>query len=105
MKTISTRIFREGDYVKHFKRETINPVERPKAYLYRIICFAQETETRNEVVVYQSVETEDIWVRPLDMFLSEVDREKYPDINQEYRFEKMTPEEVLRGMLYGIYKG
>ena len=50
---------------------------------------ARHSETGEAYVVYRSLEGEgQLWVRPLDMFLSEVDRRKYPDAGQVYRFEE-----------------
>lgn len=41
------------------------------------------------MVVYQNTAKEDLfWVRPLNLFLSEVDHDKYPNVKQKYRFEK-----------------
>lgn len=48
------------------------------------------TEVDEKLVVYQAMYgSEGIYARPLDMFMSEVDREKYPDVEQEYRFERI----------------
>ena len=69
-----------GDIVRHFKGNE-----------YEILCFARDSETQAEMVVYRALYGErGTWVRPKEMFLSKVDREKYPDVAQEYRFEKMT---------------
>lgn len=59
-----------------------------KGNLYQIRCLARHSETREPMVVYQAMYgTFEIFVRPLSMFMEEVDREKYPDVRQRYRFE------------------
>ena len=90
------RNFNKGDIVKHFKREKMTEEqlkEEPNLYLYEIIGIARHTENKEEVVVYKPLyQTEvmngvDFVVRPLEMFMSEVDLDKYPNISQKYRFE------------------
>ena len=81
------RQFHSGDLVRHFKRETVDPAS--DWYLYRIVGTAKHSETGEEMMVYRALYGErGLFVRPLDMFLSEVDHEKYPLIRQKYRFEK-----------------
>ena len=59
-----------------------------KGNLYQIRCLAKHSETRELMVVYQAMYgTFAIYVRPLSMFMEEVDRAKYPDVRQRYRFE------------------
>ena len=60
-----------------------------KGHVYEIIAMAKDSETLNDVVVYQNVDNKEVWVRPLTMFISKVDKEKYPDVKQEYRFEEI----------------
>lgn len=81
-----------GDVVKHFKYETLTEEEKKdKKYIYTIIGFAHHTETGEELVIYQAnYGDHKLCARPKDMFFSEVDREKYPNIKQKYRLEKFT---------------
>lgn len=49
---------------------------------------ARNSETGETYVVYRKLYGDgSLWIRPLSMFLSPVDREKYPDCKQEYRFQ------------------
>ena len=60
-----------------------------KGHLYKVISLCKDTETLNDMVVYENIETHECWVRNKEMFLSKVDKNKYPNVNQEYRFEKI----------------
>lgn len=82
-----------GLLVQHFKRETIDVSKNPTEYLYEILAVAKHSETGEELVVYKSLYANDkvplgyVCARPLKMFLSEVDHDKYPNIKQTFRFE------------------
>lgn len=77
-----------GDIVRHFKREWVSA--ETSEYLYKVLAFAQHTETGEKLVVYQALYSPfKVCARPYNMFMSEVDKEKYPDIRQRYRFEKV----------------
>lgn len=56
-----------------------------KGFIIKVITIAKNTETLEDMVVYDH--DGDIWVRPYDMFISKVDKNKYPDVEQVYRFE------------------
>ena len=76
-----------GDIVQHFKREWVSP--DTSEYLYKVLAVAHHTENGEKLMIYQALYAPfKICARPYDMFMSEVDREKYPDIKQKYRFEK-----------------
>ena len=85
---VTERDLKVGDIVKHFKREWVD--EKTSEYLYKILAFASHTETGEHLVIYQGLYAPfKICARPYAMFMSEVDREKYPDVKQTYRFEKV----------------
>ncbi len=71
-----------GGIYKHFKGK-----------LYKVINIGYDSETNNDkfpkkLVIYEALyDDHKIWVRPYDMFISKVDKDKYPDVLQEYRFE------------------
>lgn len=76
-----------GTKVQHFKREL-----KPEGdmYYYTIIGVATDTETGEDMMVYQALYGDrKMYCRPLDIFLSEVDHVRYPDIKQKYRFEEI----------------
>ncbi|MCI6265389.1 MAG: DUF1653 domain-containing protein [Erysipelotrichaceae bacterium] len=56
---------------------------------HKVICLAKDSETLEEKVVYTHEEDGTIWLRDKKEFLSEVDHQKYPNINQKYRFEEI----------------
>ena len=84
------REFRAGDIVRHVKRETLSETDRlSNKYLYQIVGIAAHSETGEKLMVYQALYGDfGLYVRPLEMFLSEVDHQKYPGVKQKYRFEK-----------------
>lgn len=68
-----------------------------KGNYYLVVDTARYSETGEECVVYRALYgNNDLWVRPMNMFLSEVDYEKYPDIKQKYRFELQEIESVIK---------
>lgn len=80
---------KKGAVVRHFKYETLTESEKAeKKYLYEITGIAAHTETEEELVIYRALYGEGkLWARPVSLFLSAVDREKYPFIKQQGRFE------------------
>ena len=78
-----------GKIYKHFKGS-----------LYIVTDIAYDSESNNDdepkkVVVYKALYGDyHTWVRPYDMFNSEVDHDKYPDVKQKYRFEELTKDIV-----------
>lgn len=75
-----------------------------KGNLYQIRCLARNSETMEWMVVYQAMyDTFEIYVRPLSMFMDEVDRNKYPDCKQRFRFELLEDLSDL-GAVAGEYR-
>ncbi len=78
------RIIKVGKTYKHFKNK-----------LYKVIDIVYDSESNNDdelkkVVIYEALYGDNLrWARPYDMFNSLVDKEKYPNIEQEYRFEEV----------------
>lgn len=76
MEDLEKKLKVHGIY-KHFKGDM---------YIVEDICY--HSETKEPMVAYRQLYGEgQLWCRPLEMFLSEVDHEKYPEVKQKYRFE------------------
>ena len=68
-----------GQLYKHFKDK-----------MYQIVAVATHSETKEKMVVYQGLyDNYEVYVRPYDMFMSEVDHVKYSEVKQKYRFEQV----------------
>ncbi|MDY5640692.1 MAG: DUF1653 domain-containing protein [Lachnospiraceae bacterium] len=73
-----------GQIYKHFKGN-----------LYKVLAVAVHTESEEKLVVYQSVDNPDrVFARPLEMFMSDIDRFRYPLIRAKYRFTLVSEPEV-----------
>lgn len=76
------REIKKNTIYKHFKGD-----------YYLVLDTVHHSETDETMVLYKALYGDlKLCVRPIDMFLSEVDHEKYPDVKQKYRFEEQTIE-------------
>ena len=83
------REIKAGEYYRHFKGGQ-----------YQVTAIARDANTEEKVVVYQALYgEEEFWVRPYKEFASEVDREKYPDAEQTWRFEKIEEPQQMNPLL------
>ena len=78
------RVIKIGKTYRHFKGN-----------MYRVLDIVYDSEESNDnkykkVVIYQALYGDRLkWARPYEMFNSEVDHKKYPDVKQKYRFEEL----------------
>lgn len=78
MEVIKNRVYR------HFKGD-----------YYIVVDVAQHSETDEQLVIYRTLYGDGkLYARPYEMFMSKVDKEKYPNVEQEYRFQLQDIESV-----------
>lgn len=101
----NNNLSRDEDYLKElralYKKLSIRPAPEPneiyrhfKGEFYCISSVGHHSETGERMVVYYALSGENSTIdnpciRPLEMFMSEVDHKKYPDVKQKYRFERV----------------
>lgn len=85
---------RTGTIVQHFKRlfcTDIELFEEPNKYLYRIVGYGYDATHEEECIIFQSLASDTrIFTREVTEFMSKVDKVKYPNCSQEYRFVEVT---------------
>lgn len=68
-----------------------------KGDYYMIEDIATHSETREKYVVYRALYGDtNLYIRPYEMFFEKVDRQKYPNVEQEYRFQLQDIESVAK---------
>jgi hypothetical protein len=90
------KVIREGNVEEEFKtilevgEEDASVFRHFKGHEYKILTFAKDCEDLSDLIIYQATYGDKTcWVRKLDEFFSYVDKDKYKDVEQLYRFEKI----------------